>query len=214
MWSRRFLWTGLLSGFAIATIANAALWLVVFLYSGDKDPAWTVANITKFTIPGLIVYPATWCVVIFRARDYSLSRTMRLVVATFAAGTAVVGVVLMTGGLYVAISIIRAATMEGFAITDYRTFRICDHDCVRHHHSDRSIYDRCHPIGVTSSLVPFGGLCLFRPRICQHEIECSDCAVALKRRSVSTVSGRQLNGFAESPSGKFGFMTRRLQQAA
>src|ERR1700684_2673298 len=101
MWSRRFLWTGLLSGVAIATIATGVLWLVVFLYSGDKDPAWTFANITQFTVPGLIVYPATWYAVIFRARDYSLSRTMRLVISTFAAGAAVVGIVLMTGGLYV-----------------------------------------------------------------------------------------------------------------
>jgi hypothetical protein len=94
------------SGVAIATIATPGLWFVVFVYSGDKDPAWTVANIAGFTIPGLIVYPATWYVVIFRARDYSLSRTMRLVVSTFAAGAAVVGVVLMVGGLYVAISTI------------------------------------------------------------------------------------------------------------
>jgi hypothetical protein len=106
MWSHRLLWTGLFSGVAIAAMATASLWLLVFLYSGDKDPAWTVANVAKFTIPGLIVYPATWYVIIFRARNYSLRRTMRLVVSTFAVGAAATGVVLMLGGLYVAISTI------------------------------------------------------------------------------------------------------------
>jgi hypothetical protein len=106
MWSPRFLWTGLLSGVAIAAMATAALWLGVFVYSGNKDPAWTVANITEFTIPGLIVYPTSWYAVIFSSRDYSLSRTMRLVVFTFAAGAAIVGLILMTGGLFVAISTI------------------------------------------------------------------------------------------------------------
>jgi hypothetical protein len=106
MWSHRFLWTGLFGGVAIATIATASLWFFVFLYSGDKDPAWTVANIAKFTLPGLIVYPATWYVIIFRPRNYSLPQTLRLVVSTFAAGAVVVGVVLMVGGLYVAISTI------------------------------------------------------------------------------------------------------------
>jgi hypothetical protein len=116
MWSHRFLWTGLVSCVAIAAIAIAGLWLLVFVYSGDKDPHWTVANITKFLIPGLIVYPATWYVVIFRARSYSLPRTMRLVVSTFAAGAAVVGIVLVVGGLYVAVSAIMSVSQPWKAL--------------------------------------------------------------------------------------------------
>jgi hypothetical protein len=116
MWSRGFLWTGLLSGVAIAAMAIAALWLGVFVYSGDKDPAWTVANIAKFTLPGLIVYPASWYMVIFRSRDYSLSRTMRLTAFTFAAGTAVVGIVLMVGGLFVAIDAIMSVSQPWKAL--------------------------------------------------------------------------------------------------
>jgi hypothetical protein len=106
MWSRGFLWLGLVSGVAAATMAIAALWLGIFIYSGDKDPSWTVANITKFTVPGVLIYPAAWYVVIFRSRDYSLSRTFRLVVATFAAGAAITGIVLMVGGVFVALSAI------------------------------------------------------------------------------------------------------------
>jgi hypothetical protein len=99
MWSRRFLWIGVSSGAAIAISAMALLWLGLFVVSGSEDPAWTVANIVKFTLPGPIVYPACWYAIIFRTRDYSLYRTMVLVVRTFIAGGAVVAIILIAGGV-------------------------------------------------------------------------------------------------------------------
>ena len=99
MWSRRFLWTGVLSGVVIALLTIVAMWLGLFVISGSKDPTWTIANVVKFALPGPIVYAACWYATIFRPRDYSLRRTMVLVARTFATGCAVVGVILIAGGV-------------------------------------------------------------------------------------------------------------------
>jgi hypothetical protein len=61
-----------------------------------------------FALPGLFVYSACWYAVIFRYRDYSLYRTMLLVVATFGAVSAVVAALMMVGGFYVAITMLLA----------------------------------------------------------------------------------------------------------
>jgi hypothetical protein len=108
MWSRRFLWTGLTSGIAVAALTLTELWLAVFVVSGSKDPMVTFANMVVFAFPGLIVYPACWYVVIFRHRDYSLYRTMVLVVATFGVVCGAVGAFMMVGGIYVAITMLLA----------------------------------------------------------------------------------------------------------
>jgi hypothetical protein len=104
MWSRRFLWTGLSSGVAVAALSLAGLWLALFVASGSKEHTWTFANIVKFALPGPIVYPACWYMVIFRDRNYSLSRTMMLVGAVFGTVSAVVAGFMMTAGFYVAIT--------------------------------------------------------------------------------------------------------------
>jgi hypothetical protein len=106
MWSRRFLWIGLSSGAAAAALALAGLWLAWFVVDGTKNPTRTWANIVLFALPGLIVYPACWYVVIFCHRDYSLYRTMKLVVATFGTVSVVVGAVMIIGGFYVAITML------------------------------------------------------------------------------------------------------------
>jgi hypothetical protein len=108
MWSRRFLWTGLTSGIAVAALTLAEFWLAVFVVSRGKDPMVTFANMVVFALPGLIVYSACWYAVIFRHRNYSLYRTMLLVVATFGAVSAVVAAFMMVGGFYVAITMLLA----------------------------------------------------------------------------------------------------------
>jgi hypothetical protein len=108
MWSRRFLWTGLTSGIAVAALTLAGLWLAVFVVSGSKNPMVTFANMVIFAIPGFFVYSACWYALIFRHRDYSLYRTMLLVVATFGAVSAVVAAFMMVGGFYVAITMLLA----------------------------------------------------------------------------------------------------------
>jgi hypothetical protein len=104
MWSRQFLWTALTSGIAVAALTLAELWLAVFAVSGSKNPTVSFANMVVFAPPGLIVYSACWYMVIYRHRDYSLYRTLVLVVATFGTASAVVATFMMVGGLYVAIS--------------------------------------------------------------------------------------------------------------
>jgi hypothetical protein len=109
MWSRRFLWTGLLTGIAVAALTLAELWLGLFIVSRSNDPTWTFANSVKFALPGLIVYSTCWYIVIFRNRDYSLYRTLTLVVATFGAVSVVVAAFMMFAGFYGAITMLLAA---------------------------------------------------------------------------------------------------------
>jgi len=109
MWSHRFLWTGLSSGAAVAAFALAGLWLTLFVLSGSKDPTSGLAGIVLFALPGLIVYSACWYMVIFRHRNYSLYRTMMLVIATFCTVSAVVAAFMIMGGFYVAITTLLAA---------------------------------------------------------------------------------------------------------
>jgi len=106
MWSRRFLWTGLSSGAVIAALTLAALWLAFFAALGGKDPTRSFANFTIFAAPGVIAYPACWYAIIFRVRDYSLYRTTVLVAATFGAVCGAVAVIMMTGGIYVGITMV------------------------------------------------------------------------------------------------------------
>src|ERR1700731_5088658 len=103
MWSRRFLWTGLSSGIAIAALTLGGLWVVLFVVSGSKDPTWTLANIVKFALPGVIFYPACWYAIIFRNRDYSLNRTMVLVVITFGMVGVVVAALMVIAGFFAVI---------------------------------------------------------------------------------------------------------------
>jgi hypothetical protein len=91
----------------VSALSLAGLWLVLFVVSGSKDPGWTGANIVKFAMPGIVFYPACWYVTIFRRRDYALGRTMVLVVATFATVGIVVNAIMMIGGFYAAITILR-----------------------------------------------------------------------------------------------------------
>jgi hypothetical protein len=100
MWSGRFLWTGLLSGIAVAALALAGIWLVLFVAFGDKDPSHALANMVVFVSPGLIVYPACWYVIIFRQRDYSLSQTMMLTAAAFGVVSTMIALVMLTGAVY------------------------------------------------------------------------------------------------------------------
>ena len=111
MWSRRFLFTGESIGADIALLTIAAMWLGLFAVSGSKDPAWTIANIVKFTLPGPIIYAACWYAHIFLPRDYSFRRTMVVVARTFATGCAVVAVILIAGAA-IAISLRARHVME------------------------------------------------------------------------------------------------------
>jgi hypothetical protein len=98
MWSRRFLWTGLSTGAVFALLTVAAVWLALFAASGNTDhPFWTIADIVDFTLPGLIIYPACWYIIIFRSRNYSFRQTMVLVAQTFGIGCAVVAIALIGG---------------------------------------------------------------------------------------------------------------------
>jgi hypothetical protein len=72
------------------------------LFVGSNDPIF--ANISLFALPGVIVYPACWYMVIFRQRDYALSRTMALVFATFGAVSVVVAALFIIVGSYMIIT--------------------------------------------------------------------------------------------------------------
>jgi hypothetical protein len=71
---------------------------------GGNDPTFSLANIVMYALPGLIAYAAGWYMIIFRPRDYSLSRTTMLVAATFVAVGVVVAIFMSSVGLYVSIT--------------------------------------------------------------------------------------------------------------
>jgi len=126
MWSRRFLWTGLSSGAVVAALTLAGLWLALFVafISDSKNPFWTWANIVEFAVPGLIAYPVCWFIVIFRHRDYSLYRTLVLVITTFGITSAFVAAVMMLGGIYGVISIVLEAPKVLFTTKGLNTLLI------------------------------------------------------------------------------------------
>jgi hypothetical protein len=107
MWSRRFLWIGLSSGAVVAALTLTAIWLVLFVafLSDSKDPSWTFANMVKLAVPALVIYPVSWYFVIFRRRDYSLYRTLMLVIATFCATSAAVALVMVLVSIYHVVAI-------------------------------------------------------------------------------------------------------------
>jgi ABC-type Fe3+-siderophore transport system permease subunit len=93
MWSRRFLWTGISSGTAVGALTLAGMFLVLFVWFGDKSPDYS--KTVAFASPGVIVAPACWYVVIFRRRDYSLSQTMMLVGVAFGVVSMIVAMLIL-----------------------------------------------------------------------------------------------------------------------
>jgi hypothetical protein len=127
MWSRRFLWTGLSTGTVFALLTVAGMWLGLFASSASTgSPFWAMkeANVVRFTLPGVIIYPLCWYAFIFRHRDYSLRRATVLVVLTFATGWAIIAVTLIAAATIV-FSLEFGHTMEGailVAVTPFAYF--------------------------------------------------------------------------------------------
>lgn len=97
MWSRRFLWTGLLTGTAVAALTLAGMFVVLFVWIGNTRPE--DYRIVALASPGLIIAPACWYLMIFRARNYSMWRTMMLVGVTFAVGSICVALLMLISAL-------------------------------------------------------------------------------------------------------------------
>jgi hypothetical protein len=116
MWSRKFLWQGLTTAVLAATLALGGMWLLFFVVSGSTDPGWTIANVVKFCLPGLILYPACWYAWVYRRRDYSAGRTMTLVIMTFLVVWALVAILMGLTGAYVAIKMVLEAAKPAKAI--------------------------------------------------------------------------------------------------
>jgi hypothetical protein len=109
MWSRMFLWTGLISGASIAYVAWTGIWLALFIAAGSKDPNWTPANAIKFGIVGVVAYPASWYFLVYRVRDYSLTRTWFLVAVTYTAVCTVIAAFVFFGLFYAAAGMLAEA---------------------------------------------------------------------------------------------------------
>ena len=99
MWSTRFLWAGILSAIPVAALTLAGMFLVLFVAFGGKNPSYTLAKMVIFASPGLIVYPASWYMIIFRQRNYSLNQTMMLVAVAFGIVGLIIALSTLIGGL-------------------------------------------------------------------------------------------------------------------
>lgn len=100
MWSRRFLWAGIVSGSAAAALALAGIWLALFIVSGGGDPGWTPANAVTSGVIGVIIYPACWYFLVYRARDYSALQTWCLIGVAYGVTCGLVIAVLFFGMFY------------------------------------------------------------------------------------------------------------------
>lgn len=99
MWSTRFFWTGILSAIVVAALTLAGMFLMLLVAFAGKNPSYTLAKMVIFASPGLIAYPASWYMVIFRRRDYSLHQTMMLVGLAFGIVGTIVASSIVIGGL-------------------------------------------------------------------------------------------------------------------
>jgi len=99
MWSRSFLIWGLVTGTVVAALALAGLWLVLSAVSLAPIPV-------LFCMPGLLIYPACWYAVVFRAHSYSTTRVFTLVAVTFGAVWLLMIIVMSAVGLYFAYTIV------------------------------------------------------------------------------------------------------------
>ena len=109
MWSRKFLWLGLTTAGLAAALALGGMWLLLFVISRSTDPDWTILSLVRFCLPGLILYPACWYAWIYRRRDYSVGRTITLVIVTFLVVWALVAILLGLSGAYVALKMVLEA---------------------------------------------------------------------------------------------------------
>lgn len=100
MWSRRFLWSGLWSGAAIAAATFALMWLGMLAISGQGRVSFVIANISLLGLGGIVAYPACWYVLIFRAGSYSGPRVAWLTALTFIASSALAAIPFVAWAAY------------------------------------------------------------------------------------------------------------------
>ena len=74
MWSRRFLWVGIGSGFVVASIAVAAIWLVMRAALSLTFPL-DLASYAICCAVGILVYPPLWALFVFARRSYTRATT-------------------------------------------------------------------------------------------------------------------------------------------
>jgi len=88
MWTRSFLWAGVLSSVAAAALTVAVLWLALLAVerASVASVGWVATLIRYWMIPGIpgaAVYALCWHRVVFRKRDYSVRNTWRLIFVSY-----------------------------------------------------------------------------------------------------------------------------------
>ena len=88
MWTRSFLWAGVLSSVAAAALTVGGLWLALLvLEQASVTSVGWVATLLRYWmipgIPGAAVYALCWHRVVFRKRDYSVRNTWRLIFVSY-----------------------------------------------------------------------------------------------------------------------------------
>jgi hypothetical protein len=85
MWSRQFVVVGLASSAMFAALAIIVFWFVLFSLGLRLDLIGGVLlNVTAYSAGvGTVIYPSCWFMMIQRGRDYSISRTFKLLRVNF-----------------------------------------------------------------------------------------------------------------------------------
>jgi len=88
MWTRSFLWAGVLSSVVAAALTVGVLWLSLLAVEqvGAGSVQWVTTLLRYWMIPGIpgaSVYALCWHRVVFRKRDYSVRNTWRLIFVSY-----------------------------------------------------------------------------------------------------------------------------------
>ena len=122
MWTRRFLWVGVVSSVMAGALVLGGIWGLLlaaewatarFLPSLPLKDGMEQARVwIPFGIPGAIVYAACWHRIVFARRDYSRGNTVFLVLVSYCAALIVGGIVtlaaLMFGALLNPVTLLSA----------------------------------------------------------------------------------------------------------
>jgi len=103
MWTRTFLWVGVLSSLVAGALAVGLLWLALFAVERAggqvsqllRDVGYLLRSWMIPGVPGAIIYAICWHVMVFRKRDYSLRNTWALIGASYLAAIIVGGIVMI-----------------------------------------------------------------------------------------------------------------------
>lgn len=131
MWSRKFCLVGLASSVAVALLVFAAIFFVLrwaALREYDLVARSVEAGIAVSTGLGVLAYPICWLRIIQRSHSYSIDRTVKLIILTYALSCLIAGAIIWIIIAFYGLSIISLgltkASVFAWSKMQWRSFGI------------------------------------------------------------------------------------------